>query len=121
MIILGTESTQFSFPEPGPDMFTVTCVNHPEAQYLTKGPGRNLHFIGWGRLKEGRFTHPEFGYAECPCSFSDLRVVEPDQMRRERELADIERLLDPAGTYAGPYRPVIEAAVTHISGVITGS
>jgi hypothetical protein len=59
---------EFKFPEPGPDMFTLTCKNHPTARYLTKNPWqRGLHFI---QPAEG-FRQNE----ECPCPFDDLVVV----------------------------------------------
>jgi hypothetical protein len=72
--ILGTD-IEFSFGEPGPDMHRLTCVNHPEANYLTKGPGRNLHFVGWDRTGTYNLVHPQFGFGACPCPFADLRVA----------------------------------------------
>lgn len=50
-------------------MKTLTCVNHPTAVYLTKNPWmRGIHVI---KFPEG------FEYKECPCPFSDLRVMAP--------------------------------------------
>lgn len=62
---------EFKWPEPG-ELFTVTCVNHPTAVYYTKHIYmRGLHFI---KAPEG------FGpFGECPCPFSDLRVVVSDK------------------------------------------
>lgn len=46
----------------------LTCVNHPTARYLTKNPWtRSLHFV---QAAEG------FDFTECPCPFSDLRVIQ---------------------------------------------
>jgi hypothetical protein len=39
------------------------CDNHPECQYVWKGPGRNLHYISM--LAK-----------ECTCNVSDLVVVD---------------------------------------------
>lgn len=75
MKILGTDDN-FSFPEPGPTMFVITCVDHPDAYYLSKHPAqRGLHFIGWNRRDGNKFSCPEFGSSECPCPYSSLRVV----------------------------------------------
>lgn len=54
----------------GPEgkLHPITCVNHPTAHYLSKNPWtRSLHFI---KAAEG--FHPG---TECPCPFSDLRVI----------------------------------------------
>lgn len=66
---------------------TLTCANHPTARYLTKNPWeRGLHFIrpcdeapveGW----------PGSGL-ECPCPFSDLRVVVFDDPAEEAAWED---------------------------------
>lgn len=85
MKILGTD-LEFTFPEAGPVMFTVTCANHPDASYLTKGTLRSLHFLGWDRLgRMGAYSHPEFGVTECPCSSRHLRVVFDEAARAEHE------------------------------------
>ena len=61
-------------------MKEVTCVNHPTAQYLTKNPWhRGLHFIEpCDEAKEPGWVGNGDGWParlECPCPFSDLRVV----------------------------------------------
>lgn len=73
-------------------MKRLTCVNHPTARYLTKNPwARGLHFIepckeayelgsDKARLAAG-FTGP--AHMECPCPFSDLRVVRRDEEDNE--------------------------------------
>jgi hypothetical protein len=62
---------EFNFPQPGSDMFRMTCSNHPTAEYLTKNPyQRGLHLIK-GPVEFG-------GFAECPCPFSDLVVIVED-------------------------------------------
>lgn len=43
------------------------CANHPEMKYLTKGPGRSLHFVP---------DNPSL--RECTCSISDL-LIDPVQ------------------------------------------
>lgn len=49
---------------------SLTCVNHPDLRWYWKGPGRNLHFS---------FTSAASNdYAECPCPFTDLRVIVAD-------------------------------------------
>ena len=66
----------FSFGEPGPEMFVLTCKNHPTAKYLTKNPyQRSVHFI---REPEG-FRHGQ----ECPCKFKDLVVVTFEETEAE--------------------------------------
>lgn len=49
-------------------MKSITCVNHPTARYLSKDPySRGLHFIhSADEMPAG---------TECPCPFSDLRVI----------------------------------------------
>jgi hypothetical protein len=55
-------------------MKELTCVHHPTAQYLTKNPWqRGLHFIE--PCVEAPVEGWPFGGFECPCPFSDLRVV----------------------------------------------
>ena len=81
MVVYGREGERFAFPEAGPEMFELTCVNHPEGRWLTKNPDtRHIHFVGWDRI--GSFgpgdRHPEFGIRECPCPYSDLRVILPE-------------------------------------------
>lgn len=39
------------------------CPKHPESKYSTKGPGRSLHMIGAGLVKE------------CPCPIRELVVI----------------------------------------------
>lgn len=36
------------------------CKNHSEVEYLTKGPGRSLHYVGNVR--------------ECACTFADIVI-----------------------------------------------
>ena len=70
------KETEFVFPKPGPKMFTLTCVKHPEGRWLTKNPfERSIHFAGWDRLDENIVMHPEFGMSECTCPYTDLRVI----------------------------------------------
>jgi hypothetical protein len=58
--------SEFSFPELGPEQFTLTCRNHPTVRYSTKNPyHRSLHIL--------RFPD-ELDY-ECACPFSDLVVI----------------------------------------------
>jgi hypothetical protein len=61
-------------------MKSLTCVNHPTAKYLTKNPWtRGLHFIS--PCDEAPFGDQSVGVLaawECPCPFSDLRVVAHD-------------------------------------------
>jgi hypothetical protein len=58
------------------EMVTMTCVNHPEGKWTTKNPyERHIHWLGWRHEDGVMFSHPEFGYNECPCPFRDLRVV----------------------------------------------
>lgn len=104
MLILGTD-IEFRFPEPGPEMFRLTCANHPTGKWLTKCPGlRSIHWIGWG--EDGFDYHPEFGGRECPCTWDRMRVVLDDGQlaefldRRALDLsvAEIEALLRPMGT-----------------------
>jgi len=65
---------EFRFPEPGPDMFALTCKNHPTAEYFTKNPyQRGLHVI---KLPEGNIERSATG--ECKCPFGDL-VVKVDE------------------------------------------
>ena len=56
-------------------MKELTCANHPTAEYLTKNPWvRGLHFIEPAEeFARGGGTGP--AGLECPCPFSDLRVV----------------------------------------------
>jgi hypothetical protein len=78
-----TGDRDFRFPEPGPEMFTLTCVNHPNGKWLTKHPAlRSIHWIGWlneaGDVEYSAasdVTHG-LGIRECSCPFGDLRVVE---------------------------------------------
>lgn len=70
--MLTTDGREFEFPEPGPEMYTLTCVNHPAGRWLTKNPHeRSIHWCGWQTTE----AIAEFGWRECPCPFSDLRVV----------------------------------------------
>lgn len=65
----------FSFGEPGPEHYILTCRNHPLAKYSTKNPyQRHLHLI---RNYEGG----EFEFKECECPFNDLVVVQLDEER----------------------------------------
>lgn len=49
-----------------PGMRYLTCVNHQDARYLTKNPWqRSIHII----------EPPAGHFPECPCPFSDLRVI----------------------------------------------
>lgn len=61
---------EFTFPEPGPEMFELVCKNHPQSRYLTKNPySRSLHYT----------PAPEhFFEPECTCPFTDLVVVGKD-------------------------------------------
>lgn len=63
---------EFEFPEPGPDMFTLTCVNHQTARYSTKNPfERTLKVL---KFPEGDdIERTETG--ECACPFRDLVVI----------------------------------------------
>lgn len=64
--------TEFKFPQPGPDMFRLTCKNHAEMEYLTKNPyQRGLHLVK--------------GWPECPCPFADLVVLVDDGYCAEKE------------------------------------
>jgi hypothetical protein len=77
---------QYTFPDAGP-MIELTCSNHPEGRWLTKGWARSLHWIGWFEpvdLTDPEYSsrqrlvtgHPEFGYFnECPCKWADLQVI----------------------------------------------
>lgn len=59
----------FSFPTGTAigDMYTLTCINHPTAKYLTKSPyERGLHFV------EGPAETP---FRECECPFRDMVVL----------------------------------------------
>lgn len=53
---------EFKFGEPTSHMHYLQCKNHPDMEYLWKGPGRTLHFTGkvW---------------PECKCSIHDLIVL----------------------------------------------
>jgi len=43
------------------------CKNHPDKKYLTKGPGRSLHFV------------PDDPFAdECQCPIADI-LIDPKQ------------------------------------------
>ena len=53
---------EFEFGEPSSHMHYLQCKNHPEMEYLWKGPGRSLHMTG-------------MVWPECPCPFSDLIVL----------------------------------------------
>jgi hypothetical protein len=55
------------------ELHRITCVNHPTAEYLWKGPGRHLHFVR--AAVEFRRTPDGNWGAECPCPFSDLRLL----------------------------------------------
>lgn len=82
------------------DLKTITCVNHPTAYYLSKNPStRSLHFIRW--CDEAPFTtksdptvdervaaHGLLASYECPCPYSDLRVVVFESADEEREFLD---------------------------------
>lgn len=46
---------------------TLTCANHPDLRWYWKGPGRNLHFSHTSAASND--------YRECPCPFTDLRVI----------------------------------------------
>jgi hypothetical protein len=63
----------------------LTCVNHQDARYLTKNPWqRGLHFTTMSQqwLEEREEGQP----IECPCPFSDLRViVGPETKLKEEE------------------------------------
>lgn len=41
------------------------CANHPNVEYLTKGPGRSLHYVGNVR--------------ECKCAFSEILIDSESQ------------------------------------------
>lgn len=71
--VLYLEDGRAAIPvDPWPVPFTgalyeVTCRNHQKSRYLTKGPGRSLHFVD---------GDPRFGgFTECPCPYSDLVVI----------------------------------------------
>lgn len=50
----------------------LTCVNHPDYRWLTKNPwDRTLFFSGIVNPLDGRTVWGR----ECPCAFSDLRVM----------------------------------------------
>jgi hypothetical protein len=54
-------------------MKTLTCRNHPTAEYLTKNPWlRSIHVI---RLPESLGDKERTDTGECRCPFSDLVVV----------------------------------------------
>lgn len=58
---------EFPFPEPGPQTFYMTCINHQTARYSTKNPfQRNIHVLAF---PEG------FGSKECDCPFSEMVVI----------------------------------------------
>jgi hypothetical protein len=70
-------------------MRTVTCINHPTAQYLTKNPyRRTLHTV---QLPEGKDIQRTVT-GECPCPFSHLAVVvvpgsnEEKDMNKEKDM-----------------------------------
>lgn len=65
----------FKFGLEGP-MHTLTCVNHQTAKYYSKNPWtRGLHLIEYPiEYRYGKGDNSRFG-TECPCPFSDLRVV----------------------------------------------
>ena len=62
---------EFKWPEPG-NLFELRCKNHLEGHWSTKGPSRNLHWMGWG--EDGFTKHDVYMFSECPCPVSDLVV-----------------------------------------------
>lgn len=57
----------------------MTCVNHPTARYITKNPHtRTLHFIK--PCEEAPQEGWPMGGLECPCPFSDLRVIMEEEV-----------------------------------------
>lgn len=79
--MLTVSGAEFKFGEPGPEMYELTCVNHPEGKWLTKHPAlRSIHWIGWDLTGGGgrHDLHPLFGIRECDCPYGDLRVVLPE-------------------------------------------
>jgi hypothetical protein len=79
-----------------PEHIKLTCRNHPKAQYLTKGIGHGLAFVGADPTYVRRFYLKRYGsgflgtrnmlaapdrlvaasLVECPCPASDLIEVE---------------------------------------------
>jgi hypothetical protein len=56
----------YPWGEVGNDMVTLTCKNHPTAEYSTKNPWlRGIHI----------HKYPDGWRSECPCPFGDLAVV----------------------------------------------
>lgn len=54
---------------PKEGMYTLTCVKHPVAKYLTKNPyQRSIHVIKFGLHNK-----------ECDCPFNDLMVVTDEE------------------------------------------
>jgi hypothetical protein len=85
--MLTTDGREFEFPEPGPQMFHLTCINHPLGRWSTKNPvQRSIHWLGWmdaaGHVS-GHNEHPVFGWRECDCTYYDLRVVEGEEIEPE--------------------------------------
>lgn len=80
-------------PDPLPPAHVdLTCKNHLTGMWSTKNPyQRSIHFLGW---KEMEFTtktghkiplpmHPELGWIECTCPFSDMLVITNEAQWRE--------------------------------------
>jgi hypothetical protein len=67
---------EFKFPEPGHEMFTMRCKNHPDLRWSTKNPyQRSLHYLGLARHVEITEENASFGWRECDCKFEDLEVI----------------------------------------------
>jgi hypothetical protein len=61
-------------------MKTLTCVHHQGARYLTKNAWqRNLHLVQPDPEIVAAGITNTHGAPECPCPFSDLRVVVEDE------------------------------------------
>ena len=55
----------------------LTCVNHPEARWLTKNPWDRSIFVRKGANGGDIETDPE-----CDCPFSDLRYIKGEENER---------------------------------------
>jgi hypothetical protein len=67
---------EFKWPEPG-ELFDVRCLEHKEGRWSTKGPQRNLHWLGYRSDKGDYKIHPEYRMDECPCKMDKMHVRVP--------------------------------------------
>jgi hypothetical protein len=63
--------------KPPPAHVDLTCKNHLTGRWSSKNPHqRGLHWNGW---EDGFTLHPEYGWNECGCPFSDMVVIVEDE------------------------------------------